>query len=215
MATNFIQEGRKMNLIVTAGYDSGDPEVIGSLHGVLLTDADSSNKAGVDLGPAVYDLSVKAVNDSGNVAVAIGDAIYFTRADTPKLNKKGSGAFFGIALETIDSGSTATINVLVLNANIALGGIVNALIADDTIRQTKLDRDFIFEEFESNPVTAKVAGGAASGTGGHQNVMLFEDNAFEYSPKGTQTITAPSLAAGGLDVGMDQTEMTALRLQTV
>jgi len=206
MADNFIQDGRKMNLTVTAGYDSGDPEVINSLHGVLLTNADSSNEAAVDVGPGVYDLSVKGVNDSGNVAVSIGDAIYFTRTDTPKLSKKSTGTFFGIALEAIDSGSTDTINVLVLNINMPLGGVVNALISDDTIRQTKLDRDFIFEEFESNPVTAKVAGGAASGTGGHQNAMLFEDNAFEYSPKGTQTITAPSLAAGGLDVGMDQAD---------
>lgn len=72
-------------------------------------------------------------------------------------------------------------------------------------RSTKSDRQ-TFESFEVNPVTAKVAGGAASGTGNAVNVMAFEKNVFEYSPKGTQTITAPSLAAGGLDVGMDQAD---------
>jgi predicted RecA/RadA family phage recombinase len=113
MATNFIQDGKKMFLAVTTGYDSGDPEVIGNLHGVLLTDADSDDNAAVDLGPAVYDLSVNAIDAGGNSAVAIGDKLYFTRADTIKLSKKNTGTFFGIALEAITSGSDDTINVLV------------------------------------------------------------------------------------------------------
>jgi len=62
------------------------------------------------------------------------------------------------------------------------------------------------ETFDSNPVTAKIGGGAAGGTTGDENAMLFPNNAFEYHILGTQTITAPSLVAGGLNIGMDQTD---------
>lgn len=69
-----------------------------------------------------------------------------------------------------------------------------------------------FEDFKTNPVTAKAAGGVAGGTAGDINVMLFERNAIAYSPKGTQTITAPVLTAVGLDIGMDQTDNDGVEL---
>lgn len=61
------------------------------------------------------------------------------------------------------------------------------------------------ETFEANPATSAVAGGAASGTAGVANVMAIGQNMFEYAAKGTQTITAPSIVANGLNIGMDQT----------
>jgi len=73
----------------------------------------------------------------------------------------------------------------------------------DQVKQSYLDRRFTLEEFETNPVTAKIAGGAATGTAGDENVMAFEDNIFEYHILGTQTILAPSLAALGLNIAMD------------
>jgi hypothetical protein len=84
--------------------------------GVALTDeGDGGNASGyttVDFGPRVVEVSVKGVNDSGNSAVAAGDAIFYTDEDTPVLNKKSSGVFFGFALEGVSSGETATIQVL-------------------------------------------------------------------------------------------------------
>ena len=77
---------------------------------------------------------------------------------------------------------------------------------DATLKQTKLDRAFTYETFQTSPVTAKAAGGAASGTAGHVNVMALANNVFEYSPKGTQTITAPVINAGGLNISMDLTD---------
>jgi hypothetical protein len=56
-------------------------------------------------------LVLRGVNDAGNVAVAAGDALYYTSGDTPVLSKKASGTFFGYALETVVSGATTTINV--------------------------------------------------------------------------------------------------------
>lgn len=84
--------------------------------------------------------------------------------------------------------------------------VVNADIANDTIRATKFDRDFTFEEFESNPVCCKLGGGAASGTSGHTNVMMLEDNIFEYFMIGTQTLLGPTIAADGLLCSLDLTD---------
>lgn len=73
------------------------------------------------------------------------------------------------------------------------------------------DQNYVFENWTVNPVTAKVAGGAASGTAGDTNVMQTRNNCFEYNIKGTQTITAPSIvqvSAGvtALNISMDQTD---------
>jgi len=58
-------------------------------------------------------------------------------------------------------------------------------------------------EFKSNPVTAGIAGGAATGTAGDENVMAIDGVNFEYHIVGTATATAPILVAGGLDIGLD------------
>lgn len=76
---------------------------------------------------------------------------------------------------------------------------------DDGFRQNSYDRDYTFEEFEASPATSKIAGGYAGGSTGDENVMKFESNIFEYHILGAgQTITAPSISATGLNVGMDQ-----------
>jgi predicted RecA/RadA family phage recombinase len=110
MATNYVQEGRRLFLTVGTGVKSGDPVVVGQIAGVALIDADASGMATVDT-QGVYSLSVKAVDSAGNSAVAVGDAIYYVDADTPKLSKKDTGVLFGYALETIAAGQTATIKV--------------------------------------------------------------------------------------------------------
>jgi len=116
MATNKVQDGKILRLTVGSGVVSGNPVVVGNgLAGVALTDYDATDgKATVEIGNGVYDLSVQAVNDAGNVAVAVGDRLYFAGSTTPWLSKKTSGKFFGIALEAITSGQTATINVLLV-----------------------------------------------------------------------------------------------------
>lgn len=92
---------------------SGDPVRFGVMCGVAERDEGTDGYTTVNLGPGVYDLSVAAVDDNGNTTIAVGDAIFYVDADTPKLSKKASGYFFGVALEAnASSGSTATINVL-------------------------------------------------------------------------------------------------------
>lgn len=71
--------------------------------------------------------------------------------------------------------------------------------------QFDLERQHSYEVFDTNPVTAAVAGGIASGVAQTPNIMLFPETALEYAPIGTQTILAPVVTATGLDIGMDQT----------
>jgi predicted RecA/RadA family phage recombinase len=111
MATNrkFVS-GRYLTLAVPSGTVSGGPVVKGQIAGVALVDRDSAGNASVDTG-GVYMLSVKGVNDAGNVAIAAGDPIYFLVGDTPKLSAKNSGTLFGHALEVVNSGATTAIQV--------------------------------------------------------------------------------------------------------
>lgn len=114
MATNLVNYTNVINIPV-AGASSGDPVLVGRIWGVALNDTDADGNVDVRL-PAmyyIYDLSVKAVDGSGNKAVAVGDEIFYVPADTPKLSKKVSGTHFGYSLETITAGSTDTINILI------------------------------------------------------------------------------------------------------
>jgi len=117
MAKNLIQQGRYLTEAV-AGKSSGDPTIVGDqgLHGVALIDTDADGNVVIDT-QGVYDLSVQAREDAGNVAIAIGDPIYYEVGGTPLLNAKRSGIFFGTALEAIASGQTDTIHVRVEQAD--------------------------------------------------------------------------------------------------
>jgi len=115
MATNKRQDGKDFRLTVGAAIVSGNPVVVGNgLAGVALTDYDTvDGKATIEV-EGVYDLSVQAVNDTGNSAVAVGDRLYYAGSTTPWLSKKKAGKFFGIALEAVTTGATATIEVLLV-----------------------------------------------------------------------------------------------------
>ncbi len=88
---------------------------------------------------------------------------------------------------------------------------INQWQYNQSINRRVWDNQYTFENFVQNPVVSKLAGGASSGTGGDVNIMQFPYTTLEYSPKGTQTITAPviaSIAAGvsALNNEMDQTD---------
>lgn len=112
MATNMIRDEGKILALAIASISAGDPVVKGQIPGVALTDTDGDGNVTVQT-RGVFDLSVKGVDGSGNAAVAIGDILYYTAGDTPKLGKKTTGVRFGYALEAITSGSTDTIKVAV------------------------------------------------------------------------------------------------------
>jgi hypothetical protein len=159
MATNRVSaNGYQLSVVCDnpTTPQTGDPVRFGYLTGVALTDeAEGGNPTGytsVDFGPRVWDLSVKGVDGSGNSAVAVGDAIYYVDADTPKLSKKTTGYFFGFALETVSSGAIATITVLkvpspgsgafgtgtVTATNLASSAVETAKIAANAVTAAKL-----------------------------------------------------------------------------
>ncbi|MBI4720821.1 MAG: hypothetical protein HY770_06300 [Chitinivibrionia bacterium] len=111
MAANLIQKLGQYISLAIASKSSGDPIMQGHLPAVALIDTDAAGKLSIDTGPAVYDLSVKAIDENGNSAVLVGDPLFYVAADTPKLSKKASGKFYGYALEAITAGSTDTIKV--------------------------------------------------------------------------------------------------------
>jgi len=136
MATNYIQPGESLRVGTANGAESGDPMVVGGyLPCVLLTDAESDSPYEATVATqGIFDLSVEAVDDDGNSAVSVGDAIYYTSGDDPVLNKKSSGEFFGVALEDITSGSTDTINIL-LRPKAGVGGV-----GEDSLSASVQDR---------------------------------------------------------------------------
>ena len=119
MATNeLVAYPLAENLTVPSGTVSGDPLLIGaSLVGVAETTRDANGKATVHYGPTVRTINVKGIDGSGNSAVAIGDKLYITMADSPPVSKKATGVFFGKALGVVTSGSTTAIAVYVFNGS--------------------------------------------------------------------------------------------------
>lgn len=131
---------------------SGGPVRWGSITGIAIIDETADGKCTIDISSASYNLSVKGVNDSGNSAVADGDSIFYVDADTPKLSKKSSGYFFGIARAAVGSGLTATIEVLhipspgsgtlgtgtVGTTNLAAGAVTAAKIGATEVTAAKL-----------------------------------------------------------------------------
>jgi predicted RecA/RadA family phage recombinase len=116
MATNKRQDGKLLYLAVLAGVLSGHPVMVGILAGVAQIDRDAAGKSVIDT-EGVYDLSVKGENDAGDVAVAVGDRLYYDGTTT--LSKKVSGKFFGVAMEIVGSGLTATIEVKIGGTGVA------------------------------------------------------------------------------------------------
>jgi len=190
MSDNYIQPGDILYLAVPSGTESGDPVLVNGVTGVALIDRDTDGYATVAVN-GVYDLSVKAIDDTGNCTIEVGDPVYINMDDTVPLTAKASGTYFGLALEAVAIGATTTINVLQISVPAA--------------GETEGGR-YTLELFESDPVTSLKTGGAAAGATGNENIMSFGKNLFEYHILGTQTILAPSLVASGLNIGMDQTD---------
>lgn len=112
MATNRKFKGVPItrDLAVPSGAVSGQPVVDGQIPGVCLIDRKTDGRATVQL-DGTFLLSVKGIDGSGNAAVAEGDILYHTLADTPPLSKKATGVRFGYAEAAVVSAATTTIPV--------------------------------------------------------------------------------------------------------
>lgn len=149
MATNIIYEpGYNLSVVCSNPTTpaSGDPVRYGNMTGIALTDegegGNIATETTVNFGPFVADLSVKGVDADGNSPVAVGDALWYVDADTPKLSKKATGYFYGFAMEAIASGETDTINVMHVPApgtgSLASGSIGTTQLANNGVTAGKL-----------------------------------------------------------------------------
>lgn len=147
MATNikrYLQQHFALPVVVSdpATPASGNPVRYGELTGIALTaegeGGNAATETTVEFGACVADLSVKGIDDSGNSAVAKGDAIYYVDADTPKLSKKASGYFFGYAMEAVNAGATATVEVLHAPAGSWAGTVNTGDLAAGAVTAAKL-----------------------------------------------------------------------------
>lgn len=123
MATNEVFKDGDF-LSVTCSHPttpaSGDPVRYGEMVGVATTAERTDGTTSVTF-KGVHLLSVKGIDGSGNSAVAVGDKLYYTDADTPPISKKDTGRFVGYAVETktnagtVASAATTTIPVRLSN----------------------------------------------------------------------------------------------------
>lgn len=82
----------------------------------------------------------------------------------------------------------------------------------DAINRRYWDQKYLFDNFKLQPVTAKVAGGAATGTAGDNNVLYTAFGQYEWNVIGTQTILAPSNDTVGLNLVQDNTAGDGIEL---
>lgn len=114
MAVNEVfKEADQLQLTVGASVAARSPVCVGQIPGYTLTaTAATGTQIATVLLKGVVKVSVKAIDGSGNSAVAVGDILYWVVGDTPKVSKKATGVRFGYAVEAIGTGgATATISV--------------------------------------------------------------------------------------------------------
>lgn len=114
MATNeVLEDADNIYITVPSGTVSGDPVAAGQITGVAQIDRQADGKATITR-KGMHKLSVKGIDGSGDSAVAEGDIIYHTVADTPPLSKKATGKRFGYAGpgQAVVAGATTTIDVI-------------------------------------------------------------------------------------------------------
>lgn len=82
----------------------------------------------------------------------------------------------------------------------------------DAINRRYWDQKYWFDNFQVNPISAKVGGGAATGTAGDLNVLYTAFGQYEYNIIGTQTTLAPVIDAFGLNLTMTGTAGQGIEL---
>ena len=165
MAKNLVQEGKFPYLPTADGAESGDAFVVGGyLPCVLLTDAESASpyRAAVQT-YGIFNLSVLA-NDGGASAVAVGNILYWDDKDTPLSKIATDNHIFGVALETVDAGATATIKVMIVPQVAVPGTIATAQIENSAITADKIASDAVttVKILNANVIADKLASDAVT-----------------------------------------------------
>ncbi len=184
-ANQRYEDVRGLPVVVTdpAVPASGDPVRYGNMTGTaLLNEGDGgvalATQTVVDFGVAVYD---HPVQDTVGGGIAVGDVLYYV--DAVGLCNNSAGYPFGIALEVVGAGLTATIKVLQIpNLLIALGagtvGDVN--LAAGAVSVTKIANAILTALKVATVPDANTTGGipilfrinVAGGAAGNTDVVM-------------------------------------------
>ena len=134
--------------------NSGDPVRIGNLTGIALTDEDAAGKTVVNTGPFVAKFAVKATGGSG---IDVGDTIWYHDDQTPPLdNVPTEGYYYGIALEAVTAGQTATIQVYHDCAPGGAGTIGNGTVGTAQLTANGVTADKLSAAARTRAVTAAI-----------------------------------------------------------
>lgn len=90
--------------------------------------------------------------------------------------------------------------------------VINNWRYSDAINRRYWDQNYWFDNFQVNPVTSAVGGGAATGVAGDNNVLYTAFGQYEWNVIGTQTILAPKLDTFGLNLVQDNTNGDGIEL---
>jgi predicted RecA/RadA family phage recombinase len=106
---NFVQKGEVIDVTgPVGGLTGGTPHVFGALPAIAMGNI-AEGAIGAAATRGVFNLTVAALNNTGNAAVSFGDRIYM---DAGVLNKDDvDGVLFGVALGPVAAGATAVIPV--------------------------------------------------------------------------------------------------------
>jgi predicted RecA/RadA family phage recombinase len=208
---NFVQKGETVEAVestLTHPYhsdgfvNSGDQVVVGSLVGVASDDAAAATDTVQICREGVFNLSVNGINEAGNIAVAIGDALFIDSGSAAALNKKATKTPFGIALGVVNSAATTTIPVLVLGPG--------------ATKPDALQLSFTPAASSSNIclVTVQVKNAAGVAVAGVFNFDLWLSDAITGAGL-TGTTASGNVVAGAAGVDLSTyTSKKALRIQT-
>jgi hypothetical protein len=97
------------------------------------------------------------------------------------------------------------------SSEVTINNVVNFSYFD-AINRRYWDQRFSFDNFNTNPVTSAVGGGAATGAAGDNNAMATRFGLFEWFVIGTQTTLAPVIDSFGLDFSMTGTTGQGIEL---
>ena len=107
--TNYDAIDNNIALDLGATVSAGVASQVGSINCVPISDAVSGTAVACYV-KGVITHAVTAVDDMGNAAVSVGDKLYLN-SGVLNVDSVTGGTAFGVALEDVTSGATATIRV--------------------------------------------------------------------------------------------------------
>jgi len=143
----------------TDGFvDKGDPCLVGNIVGVAFRSAIANTDLVSIDSEGIWQLSVVAENEDGNVAVVVGDEIYInmTTCILSKIANKNTHQRFGYALYAIDSGVTDVIPVKVhWNPDDAVEKVGTHAVPEESTHADKIFREY---RYRSSSTTGDIRG---------------------------------------------------------